>query len=175
MAPTTQEFEKSKGNYFALMQIIDEYKNNEAPKSKGLLYFLESVVSELTITKYGKSPRMEDLKKFFCSKVLKLHYGQRNFCEYNNFFKNGDADGYLFETEFMNSCMEDETLREKGYPKLLLKRLWEVAHECLKDYFYQSSETEKGMNPEKRNRLEQEKKEKYRDFVKAVGLYEIFV
>ena len=171
----TEEFEKSKGNYLALMQIIDEYKNNEAPPSKGLLYFLEAVVSELAIAKYGKSSGMEDLKKFFCYKVLQLHQGQRNFCEYNNYFKNGDADGYAFTTEFMNSCMEDEALVEKGYPKMLLKRLWEVSHECLKVYFRLSSKREKEISQEKWNWLEQEKKKKYRDFVKAVGLYEIFV
>lgn len=171
----TEEFEKSKGNYLALMQIIDEYKNNEAPPSKGLLFFLEGVVSELAITKYGKSPKMEDLKEFFCNKVLQLNHGERNFCEYENYFKKGDADGYSFSSEFMNRCMEDKVLEEKGYPKLLLKQLWEVAHICLKDYFYYSSVFKKDTKPEKRNNMEQRKKDSYCRFVKSVGLYEIFV
>ena len=136
MAMATKEYEKARGNYLALMQIIDEYRNDEAPPSNGLLYFLKGVVPQLVISKYGRRPRMEDFKEFFCNRVLQLNKSKkRSFCEYENYFNHGNADGYSFTPEFMNACMEDEELLKNGIPKILLNRLWQMSHEYLREYF----------------------------------------
>lgn len=170
-----KEYEKAKKNYITLMQIIDEYKNDDAASSKGLLYFLEGVVPELAITKYGKRLGMEALKEFFCNEVLQMHHGSRSFCEYENFFMKGNSDGYVFDVQYLNAYMGDMALNEYGIPKLLLQRLWRVAHEMLKGYFsydkYRDEEKSKG-EVGKRTSL---KSDRYCSFVMAVGLYEIFV
>lgn len=83
--------------------------------------FYKGVVPELAITKYGKRPGMEDLKEFFCNKVLQLNSGSRSFCEYENYFMHGNADGYVYfrcasedeftevtETEILKSILEKE-------------------------------------------------------------------
>lgn len=167
----TQEYEKARGNYLALMQIIDEYKiveykTTESPTYKGLLYFLKGVVPKLVVTKYGKRLGIEALKAFFCNEILGLNDTSRDFCEYENYFKKGNSDGYLFQTDDLNKFMEDSALRENGIPELLLNKLWTIAHGQLFSYFDKASK-------DKPN--ETEKKEMYCRFVMAVALYEIFV
>jgi len=167
----TQEYEKARGNYFALMQIIDEYKiveykTKEAPTYKGLLYFLKGVVPELVVTKYGKRLGMEALKEFFCNEVLGLNDSSRDYCEYENYFRKGDSDGYVFHVEFLNECMDDTALRKSGIPELLLHTLWNVAHGQLNIYLCKAAAKEQN---------DMVQKESYCRFVMAVALYEIFV
>jgi len=169
-----EKYQKECFYYDILMHIIDKYTRADTPKGKGLLYFLEGTVSEFAITKYKKSSGIEGFKEFFCNEVLQLHHGKRNFCEYENYFRHGNADGYVFATEFLTECMEDMEYNERGIPKILLDRLRNVAHTCLKEYFY-CNKRKRIKNKELLEKKEQKKRDKYCNFVKAVGLYEIFV
>lgn len=192
-------YQLSKENFHFLMDCINEYWDRSAPPRNGLLYFIkDSLIAERVITKYQPT-KMEYFKAFFCNVVLNLHDGGRelNIKEYEEYFGSQQGKKYAVFSEDMNRYLdkqanmqyireyfmtargEEEEEWEEVLPVLLIHRLQEVSHQCLKEYFIFDEEAfHKSkcvrIEDKKMESYEQAKRKLYRRFVCAACLYEIF-
>lgn len=192
-------YQLSKENFHFLMDCINEYWDKTAPPQNGLLYFIrDSLIAERVVTKYQPT-KMEYFKAFFCNAVLDLHDGgaELNVKEYEQYFSERQGKKYAIFTDNMNryldkqanmqymrDCFEDVNLEEGEewediFPILLMERLQQVSHRCLKEYFLLDEERfrrTKGMRLEGKqiSSFEEAKRKLYRRFCVAACLYEIF-
>lgn len=189
----------SKNNFQFLMDCIAEKTEEGADKKSGLLYFIkDSLIAERVVTKYAPTS-LEYFKAFFCSTVLEL-YSDINGLNFKEFQKYFDDVGkpYAIETENMDRYLDkQENMRyiqkvfpgtihcenwENVFPILLIERLQQVSHQCLKEYFLADKEI-LGANRKfpytidnKRTRdIDEIKKRLLRRVACAACLYEIFV
>ena len=151
-------YQLSKENFDFLMDCINEYWDQTAPPRNGLLYFIKnSRIAERVVTKYQPTT-IEYFKAFFCNEVLQLHEGREeiNIAEYEKYFDNHQGKKNALSTDHMNRYLDREAnvayilekLPESSAqewktvaPVLLINRLQEVAHQCLKEYFLMDEES----------------------------------
>lgn len=179
------------------MDCINEYWDRSAPPRNGLLYFIkDSLIAERVVTKYQPTT-IEYFKAFFCNEVLDLHDGgeEINIAEYEKYFDNRQGKKNAIFTENMNRYLDRQANLEyvqseladsvciedwkEMFPILLIHRLQEVAHRCLKEYFILDEEAfrkKKSMRLDRRKITDfvTAKKKLYRRFICAACLYEIF-
>lgn len=191
-------YQLSKENFRFLMDCINEYWDRSAPPRNGLLYFIkDSLIAERVVTKYQPTT-IEYFKAFFCNEVLQLHEGREelNIAEYENYFDNRRGKKNAVFAEHMNRYLDRDAnvdYIQKEFPEcdtaswktvapiLLINRLQEVAHQCLKEYFLMDEEAftkyeKRGIRLERKKILSYVtvKKKLYRRFICAACLYEIF-
>ena len=191
-------YQLSKENFDFLMDCINEYWDQTAPPRNGLLYFIKnSRIAERVVTKYQPTT-IEYFKAFFCNEVLQLHEGREeiNIAEYEKYFDNHQGKKNALSTDHMNRYLDREAnvayilekLPESSAqewktvaPVLLINRLQEVAHHCLKEYFLMDEESfqklgSRGIRLDRKKVTDffVAKKKLYRRFLCAACLYEIF-
>ena len=191
-------YQLSKENFDFLMDCINEYWDRTAPPRNGLLYFIkDSLIEERVVTKYQPTT-IEYFKAFFCNEVLQLHEGREelNIAEYEKHFGNRKGKKNAISTDYMNRYLDREAnvayIREKlpessaqewetVVPVLLIDRLQEVAHQCLREYFLLDENAFKKyevkgirLDRKKITSFVTAKKKLYRRFICAACLYEIF-
>lgn len=138
-------YEKSKENFWFLMDCINMFWNRTAPPKNGQLYYINhSDVARLVVGKYGSSGILY-FKAFFCNEVLRLHKkreGQKkrlteelNIKEYELYFDGKKGKKYAIDPTWMNFLLDRKENERLLREVLNLKKENEEWEKISKEYF----------------------------------------